>query len=63
MPFYVRIENSEGSIKSYFRFEDEYKAYLFYDIISTEDARKFNKIKLMNENFVILETKSCINKP
>lgn len=56
MAFYVRIEDSEGNIKSYFRFEDEFKAYLFYDILCSNNAGKQARIKLMDSNFVVLQS-------
>lgn len=63
MAFYVRIEDLEGNIKSYFRFEDELKAYMFYDIICTSTSGKPAKIKLMDSNFVVLESDQDLNKP
>jgi hypothetical protein len=62
MPFYVRVEDLEGNIKSYFRFEDESKAYMFYDIICTGNAGKCVTIKLMDNNFVILESNTGHNE-
>ncbi len=62
MPFYVRIEDLEGNIKSYFRFEDESKAYMFYDIICSGNSGKSVTIKLMDNNFVILESNTGYNE-
>ena len=63
MAFYVRIEDLEGNIKSYFRFEDELKAYMFYDIICASTAGKPAIIKLMDSNFVVLESDQNLNRP
>jgi hypothetical protein len=61
MAFYVRIEDLEGNIKSYFRFEDESKAYMFYDILCTTNVGKPARVKLMDSNFVVLESNQDIN--
>ena len=63
MAFYVRIEDLEGNIKSYFRFEDEFKAYIFYDIICTGNTGKPVKVKLMDSNFTVLESDRGRNEP
>jgi hypothetical protein len=59
MHYYVRVDDLEGNIKFYFRFEDQTRALAFYKITCTQHNGKPGIIKLMDKEYTVLATTVC----
>ena len=56
MSYLVRVEDREGRIKSYFKLHDIGRARYLYGSISEECSRRGEVVKLLTEDFQVLQT-------
>ena len=56
MSYLVRVEDKEGRIKSYFKLHDITRARYLYNSISEACLKRGEIVKLLNEDFQVLQT-------
>ena len=56
MSFLIRVEDRAGRIKSYFKMQDIHRARYVYKTISEQCLQRGEVVKLLNENFAVLES-------
>jgi hypothetical protein len=56
MSYLIRVEDSQGRIKSYFKVHDLTRARYIYSSIKEQCLERGQVIKLLNEDFHVLQT-------
>lgn len=55
MSYLVRVEDRDGRIKSYFKFHDISRARYLYTSISEQCAQRGEVVKLLDEDFQVVQ--------
>jgi hypothetical protein len=63
MSYLVRVEDSKGRIKSYFKLHDITRARHLYNSISEGCRQRGEAVKLLNEDFQVLQQNIQTNTP
>jgi hypothetical protein len=56
MVYYIKVEDRNGVIRSYMRFDTKDTAYKVYQLIVEECMQKEDRVKLMDSDFSVLKS-------